>query len=223
MPSAWQRDASPHDAARPSDRRSLVRTQNRDAIASAAADLVLRVGPSHLTVDELAERAGVSRRTVFNHFSSIEEAAFARVNDNFDRLVEDFAPDFVGTPETMSTSVSQALTEFVLRSDVLEVIRDSVTTAGRMVDRQGMDTWGQASIERMIHRLVAIVESLYPQAPAMHIHILCRVLVQTICVALHEALGDDGQGSSLAEARDKVREALEYLTTISFDSALKGI
>jgi len=200
-----------------------VRAQNRDAIASAAADLVLRVGPSRLTVDELADRAGVSRRTVFNHFSSIEEAAFARVNDNFDRLVEDFAPDSAGTPETMSTSVSQALTEFVLRADVLEVIRDSVATAGRMVDRQGMDTWGQASIERMIHRLVAIVESLYPQAPAMHIHILCRVLVQTICVALHEALGDDGRGSSLAEARDKVREALEYLTTISFSSALKGI
>lgn len=200
-----------------------MRAQNRDAIASAAADLVLRVGPSRLTVDELADRAGVSRRTVFNHFSSIEEAAFARVNDNFDRLVEDFAPDSAGTPETMSTSVSQALTEFVLRADVLEVIRDSVATAGRMVDRQGMDTWGQASIERMIHRLVAIVESLYPQAPAMHIHILCRVLVQTICVALHEALGDDGRGSSLAEARDKVREALKYLTTISFSSALKGI
>lgn len=200
-----------------------MRAQNRDAIASAAADLVLRVGPSRLTVDELADRAGVSRRTVFNHFSSIEEAAFARVNDNFDRLVEGFAPDFAGTPETMSTSVSQALTEFVLRADVLEVIRDSVATAGRMVDRQGMDTWGQASIERMIHRLVAIVESLYPQAPAMHIHILCRVLVQTICVALHEALGDDGRGSSLAEARNKVREALEYLTTISFSSALKGI
>ncbi|WP_206064412.1 TetR family transcriptional regulator [Rothia koreensis] len=200
-----------------------MRAQNRDAIASAAAGLVLRVGPSRLTVDELADRAGVSRRTVFNHFSSIEEAAFARVNDNFDRLVEDFAPDSAGTPETMSTSVSQALTEFVLRADVLEVIRDSVATAGRMVDRQGMDTWGQASIERMIHRLVAIVESLYPQAPAMHIHILCRVLVQTICVALHEALGDDGRGSSLAEARDKVREALEYLTTISFSSALKGI
>ena len=200
-----------------------MRAQNRDAIASAAADLVLRVGPSRLTVDELADRAGVSRRTVFNHFSSIEEAAFARVNDNFDRLVEDFAPDSAGTPETMSTRVSQALTEFVLRADVLEVIRDSVATAGRMVDRQGMDTWGQASIERMIHRLVAIVESLYPQAPAMHIHILCRVLVQTICVALHEALGDDGRGSSLAEARDKVREALEYLTTISFSSALKGI
>ena len=200
-----------------------MRAQNRDAIASAAADLVLRVGPSRLTVDELADRAGVSRRTVFNHFSSIEEAAFARVNDNFDRLVEDFAPDSAGTPETMSTSVSQALREFVLRADVLEVIRDSVATAGRMVDRQGMDTWGQASIERMIHRLVAIVESLYPQAPAMHIHILCRVLVQTICVALHEALGDDGRGSSLAEARDKVREALEYLTTISFSSALKGI
>lgn len=200
-----------------------MRAQNRDAIASAAADLVLRVGPSRLTVDELADRAGVSRRTVFNHFSSIEEAAFARVNDNFDRLVEDFAPDSAGTPETMSTSVSQALTEFVLRADVLEVIRDSVATAGQMVDRQGMDTWGQASIERMIHRLVAIVESLYPQAPAMHIHILCRVLVQTICVALHEALGDDGRGSSLAEARDKVREALEYLTTISFSSALKGI
>lgn len=223
MPSIPQRDASSHDDVRPHDRRSLVRAQNRDAIASAAADLVLRVGPSRLTVDELADRAGVSRRTVFNHFSSIEEAAFARVNDNFDLLVEDFAPDSAGTPETMSTSVSQALTEFVLRADVLEVIRDSVATAGRMVDRQGMDTWGQASIERMIHRLVAIVESLYPQAPAMHIHILCRVLVQTICVALHEALGDDGQGSSLAEARDKVREALEYLTTISFSSALKGI
>ncbi|WP_129657483.1 TetR/AcrR family transcriptional regulator [Rothia uropygialis] len=204
------------------DRRSLVREQNRHAIAAAAAALVRREGPQSLNVDELAARAGVSRRTVFNHFSSIEEAAFAQINDDFDQLADGFRISPGHNEESMASHVTHAFTEFVLRPEVLENIRESVSTASQMVNYQGLTTWGQSSMQRMINRLIEIVRGAYPSVPAMRVHILCRVLLDTICVALHEALGDDGLSSTTAETQDKVREALEYLTTISFDSVLKG-
>ncbi|MEM9562643.1 MAG: TetR family transcriptional regulator [Actinomycetota bacterium] len=45
------------------------------ALSDAAVDLFDTVGP-HVTVDAIAERAGISRRTVFRHVDSKEELAF---------------------------------------------------------------------------------------------------------------------------------------------------
>ncbi|MCT1835525.1 TetR/AcrR family transcriptional regulator [Kocuria palustris] len=41
------------------------------------------------SVESLAERAGVSRRTIFNHFSSVDEAIFASFASKVDQLYEE--------------------------------------------------------------------------------------------------------------------------------------
>src|SRR5699024_10253535 len=55
------------------DRREALRARYRRAILDAAADLMDQSEGAAFTVDTLAERADVSRRTVFNHFASVED------------------------------------------------------------------------------------------------------------------------------------------------------
>ena len=56
------------------DKRSARKAENRIAIMDAAEKLVLAGGLKALTADALAKESGVSRRTIFNHFSSVEAA-----------------------------------------------------------------------------------------------------------------------------------------------------
>ncbi|KQO84328.1 MULTISPECIES: TetR/AcrR family transcriptional regulator [unclassified Frigoribacterium] len=46
------------------------RRSSAETLADAAAELFLENGWSHTTVDQIAQRAGVSRGTFFNHFES---------------------------------------------------------------------------------------------------------------------------------------------------------
>ncbi|MEK8226313.1 TetR/AcrR family transcriptional regulator [Oerskovia sp. M15] len=55
------------------DRRAALKARHRRAIVDAAAALIGESGGTDFSVDELAGRADVSRRTVFNHFGSLDE------------------------------------------------------------------------------------------------------------------------------------------------------
>lgn len=54
------------------DRRAALKAKSRKAILDAAADLMRERRSPGFSVDELATAADVSRRTVFNHFDSLE-------------------------------------------------------------------------------------------------------------------------------------------------------
>lgn len=54
--------------------RERKRSDTYRALHDAAADLVLDRGLAQVTVDEIAERAGVSQRTFFNYFPTKEDA-----------------------------------------------------------------------------------------------------------------------------------------------------
>lgn len=54
--------------------RERTKRQTRQLIHEAAAQLALERGPAEATLDAIAERAGISRRTFFNYFPSKEDA-----------------------------------------------------------------------------------------------------------------------------------------------------
>lgn len=60
-----------------SSRRELNKAATRESIIAAGLELATSRGLGGFTVEELAEAAGVSRRTFFNYFSSLEEAIAA--------------------------------------------------------------------------------------------------------------------------------------------------
>ena len=76
------------DSGDPIDRRTLVKERHRRAIIDAAAALMDSTGGTAFTVDELAGRADVSRRTVFNHFASIDDVVITVCGEILGDLID---------------------------------------------------------------------------------------------------------------------------------------
>ncbi|MGD8215401.1 TetR family transcriptional regulator [Aestuariimicrobium sp. Y1814] len=66
-------------------RRDRQKADTRRALTRAAVDLSYEVGFDAVTADAVAERAGVSRRTFFNYFPSLEEC----ITDPLQQALED--------------------------------------------------------------------------------------------------------------------------------------
>ncbi|NPC41895.1 TetR/AcrR family transcriptional regulator [Nocardioides sp. zg-1230] len=61
----------------PTDGRSALREERRRAILDAARALATEHGADGFTVEQVAARAGVSRRTVFNHVAGLDQLLVA--------------------------------------------------------------------------------------------------------------------------------------------------
>lgn len=57
------------------------KSRTRDALCDAAVQIVATDGVDGLTADRIASVAGVSRRTLFNHFERVEDVLTASVED----------------------------------------------------------------------------------------------------------------------------------------------
>ncbi|MEW1826022.1 TetR/AcrR family transcriptional regulator [Streptomyces sp. NPDC088196] len=68
------------------DRRQRKARQTRNALATAAVDLILELGLAATTVEAIAERADVTRRTFSRHFTGKEDAALDFVRGDGDRI-----------------------------------------------------------------------------------------------------------------------------------------
>lgn len=67
-------------------RRELNKTRTRRAMVDAARELARERGLESVTAEDIAERAGVSRRTFFNYFSGIESVVAAGLAEPLERI-----------------------------------------------------------------------------------------------------------------------------------------
>lgn len=113
---------------------SAAGTDRRTTIISCAQQLAVRCGYSGFTFDDLAQAVGVSRRTLFNHVSSKEEAVLGALPAVSDEQLEVLADDgpsgqLVTTSSAPSSTASAATatrsrpgsgcTTFILRNPEL--------------------------------------------------------------------------------------------------------
>ncbi|WP_328315932.1 TetR family transcriptional regulator [Streptomyces sp. NBC_00388] len=75
-----------NDEGRPGDRRVRKSRRTREALAEAACALVCDRGLKAVTVEDIADRADVARRTFSRYFSSKEDAVLDSVRADGDRI-----------------------------------------------------------------------------------------------------------------------------------------
>lgn len=76
---------APQEGAAPKEGlRERKKRERQRALRRAAIELTLEKGFSTITIEDICERCGVSRRTFFNYFASKEEALLGRADTVFD-------------------------------------------------------------------------------------------------------------------------------------------
>jgi AcrR family transcriptional regulator len=99
------------------DRRAELKARHRHAILDAADSLIRERGKPQFSVDELAERADVSRRTVFNHFSSLDDVILTSSTRAFSGVLNEFRTAAAAAPAGDGSRVA-------LFAEITAVVRD---------------------------------------------------------------------------------------------------
>ncbi|MGD8201729.1 TetR/AcrR family transcriptional regulator [Ornithinimicrobium sp. W1679] len=85
---------APSDA--PTGRRELNKARTREAVASSLRTLLVRHPVADITVDQVAEGAGISRRTFFNYYGGIAAVLADVMRGHTTHLVEGLQTDPLG-------------------------------------------------------------------------------------------------------------------------------
>jgi len=153
-------------------RRELNKAATRQAITDAAMDLLRTRGPGNFTVEDIADAAGISRRTFFNYFGSTE-AALASVTFGFlDTALQQFRLRPAGEP--ILESARAALVELADPMTVAPVAElYSLGQTNPQLSRSELEAWDhcteqiiEAARERFALTAADDVDELYLRALA---------------------------------------------------------
>lgn len=147
LSSASSAPAAPDTPGAPApSRRELNKAATRQAIADAALSLLRANGPGNFTVEDIADAAGISRRTFFNYFSSTE-AAIASVTHGFlDNALQQFRLRPAGEP--ILESARAALVELADPMTVAPMAElYSLGQANPALSRSELEAWDHCTTE----------------------------------------------------------------------------
>lgn len=167
------------------DRRSALKTRHRAAILRAARELVDERGGPRFSVDELADRADVARRTVFNHFASVDEVLLTLCDEVLDVLIDDFVAVVAATPvgERTRSSMFDEIAQTFRSADLPTAIATIVQILGTPTpdDSRGQ-VLGNTAFSRVGDRLVEEVQRRNADTDPLDAELLVSSLMSGIIV-----------------------------------------
>ncbi|MET3720257.1 MULTISPECIES: TetR/AcrR family transcriptional regulator [unclassified Arthrobacter] len=194
-------------------RRELNKAATHQAITDAALALLRGKGQGNFTVEDIAELAGISRRTFFNYFSSIE-AALASVTHGFlDSALQQFRQRPADEPilESARTALMQ-LADPMTVAPLAELF--TLTQDNALLSRSELEAWDHcteqiisAARERFAGAPGAAVDELYLRALAGSV-IACGKAAMDVWFA---QCGADLSPASLAILRQLLIDAMGHL------------
>ncbi|MGC7151097.1 TetR family transcriptional regulator [Paenarthrobacter ureafaciens] len=206
-----QEDTSTQPASESStpSRRELNKAATRSSIAAAALELLRAKGSGNFTVEDIAASAGVSRRTFFNYFPSLE-AALASVADGFmDRALEQF--QLRPADETILESAQAALMALADPMSVAPMAElFSLTQDNRSLARSELEAWDHCT-EQII---AAARTRLGPHVSELYLHALAGSVISCGKAAMNvwfAECGPDLSPESLAVLRQHLIDAMGLL------------
>lgn len=194
-------------------RRELNKAATRQAISNSTLELLRSEGPGNFTVEDIADAAGVSRRTFFNYFNSTE-AAIASVTHGFlDTVLEQFR--LRPADEPILESARAALVELADPMTIAPMAElFSLTQASPVLARSELEAWDHcteqiiaAARERGVHHPANQMDELYLRALAGSV-ISCGKAAMEIWF---DRCGTDLSAESLAILRQLLIDSMGLL------------
>jgi AcrR family transcriptional regulator len=160
-------------------RASRIR-RTREDIVSAALDLAAEQPDTRLTAEHIAERAGVSRRTFFNYFPSVEAAFFAPVQQLLVVAVEHL--DRVPKGTALADALTQAMTG-AAEDEPLDRLGLCAHLGSRMPQFRGseLEQWDAADA-----LLTEAFQRRYPHLESLTARCLTGAVIGVSRAAIHE-------------------------------------
>ncbi|MGG5170619.1 TetR family transcriptional regulator [Pseudarthrobacter sp. J1738] len=191
-------------------RREQNKLATRQAIIQAALLLLRNHGLGQFTADQLAEEAGISRRTFFNYFPSPEAALAATTEGFLDVAIASFydRPADESLLDSAIAAVS-ALADPGHLGPMAEVC--SLTIGQAQMSRFQLEAWDNATArltEATLQRLGPDTDQLYVRAMVGAV-IACGKAAMEIWLERHG--GKDNTPESLAELRQLLVESISLL------------
>ncbi|SEE62250.1 regulatory protein, tetR family [Arthrobacter alpinus] len=197
----------PSPSGQPS-RRELNKTATREAIAAAALNFLREKDLNSFTVDDVAAVAGVSRRTFFNYFSSVEAAVTSYTQRYLDSVITAF--EARPTSESILESAQAALSTVGNTNDLAILAETFSLTQDPQLDRLQLQAWDECTIKIVDvarRRLPAETPELYTLSLVGAIVGSCRAAFQVWC----QECGADTSEPSLAQLRQNLDTTISLL------------
>ncbi|MEU4623962.1 TetR/AcrR family transcriptional regulator [Actinoplanes sp. NPDC023801] len=195
------------------DRRSALKARHRRAILDAANALISE--GVRFSVDQLAERADVSRRTIFNHFASIDDVVTTVCTETLNVVIAGFRTNVTaGERASMFGDVAGALRV----TDVPGIIAFLWRALGGFGPGDPRATQiFQATFTRTSEEMARELARRYPEADPIEAAILVSSLMNGVVVIATHWLG-----VTAAQTDEQSRELWHHLLERLIDTVRTG-
>lgn len=204
-----------HVVSNVTSRRDLNKIATHGALVRAAIDLVDERGFEAVTADAVAERAGVSRRTFFNYFPSLEDCLTSPILETLEIAVAAF--EARPADEPIMVAATHAFAEAFSPERAPQLIRlMSLLRSDQRLVGSHLAHWKQAS-----EAVGATLQRRFPDVDPLWLQTLSGSVVGVAETALSAGLAlfqDDGDAIASSERlRLTVARCFEYLAS-GFDT-----
>jgi len=163
----------------------MLKARSRRSILDAATALVAERGGPSFTVEELAERADVSRATVFNYFPSVSDVLVTASVEQFESAWATF--DEVTTAAPATDGSRPAVFDEVARSLRATDLPDVIVSVGAVVGRGDQASpRHEALLRQVIDRtslhLADQIAARYPSWSRLEIDLLVGALMNGVII-----------------------------------------
>ncbi|RKQ35447.1 TetR/AcrR family transcriptional regulator [Kocuria tytonis] len=177
----------------PKDKREAIRLRNRRAIITAAGELATERGMDRVSVNDLAARAGVSRRTIFNHFPSAQDAVFEYLSELvaglIDRVLHEL-PQPAAPPDASLGDVYRQLIDALRSRSLIDELQPMFSVD--VQDTPAASLWGFRVTRTAVQRLHEVLRERLPQYTPFQTHLVATTVINSLAECLDEWLARTG-------------------------------
>jgi AcrR family transcriptional regulator len=200
------------EAAAVPSRRELNKAATRQAITDSALGLLRAKGPGNFTAEDIAESAGISRRTFFNYFSSTDAALASIVHGFLDIAIQQLRLRPAEEPMLESAQAAlMALADPKAVAPLAELF--TLTQQSPLMSHTELEAWDHCRAQ-----VFAVARERVPgnrgEQDDLYIHALAGSVISCGKAAMEvwfSRRGPDLSPASLAELRQLLIDAMALL------------